>query len=53
MIICGDIENRREIGHREDQGVFSIMDGSELIQGTESIWEYYPSRVIQSRRKKK
>lgn len=37
MIVCGDIGNRREIGHREDQGVFSIMDGSELIQQTENV----------------
>lgn len=60
MIVCGDIGNRREIGHKEDQGVFSIMDGSESLMAkfsrlkvSESVISPGSSKVKERRRRRK
>lgn len=37
--MCGDTGNKREIGHREEQGIASILDKSESLVTHPSLWK--------------
>lgn len=56
MIVCGDIGNRREIGHRKDQGVLATWMDQNLCCTNSADGKYLKVlslRAIQSKRKNK
>ena len=41
-VVCSDIGNRREIGHRKDQEISGIMDRSKSLMTNPAIWKFTP-----------